>query len=127
MKILGQIMFVLFWVLILIPASTSGQGRIIEKADLEAFVDGIMRAHMEANHIAGVTFSFVKDGEIFFAKGYGYADVENKTPVKADETMFRPGSISKLFTWTAVMQLYEQGKLDLDADINTYLQKFKIP
>jgi len=127
MKILGQIMFVLFCVLIFIPGSSSGQENIIEKADLEAFVDGIMRAHMEANHIAGVTFSFVKDGEIFFAKGYGYADVEKKIPVKADETMFRPGSISKLFTWTAVMQLYEQGKLDLDADINTYLQKFKIP
>lgn len=120
-------MIVLFCVLVLIPASSSGQASIIEQADLEAFIDGIMRAHMEANHIAGATFSFVKDGEIFFAKGYGYADTQNKTPVKADETMFRPGSISKLFTWTAVMQLYEQGKLDLDADINTYLEKFKIP
>ena len=95
--------------------------------ELEAFVDGIMRAHMEANHIAGATFSYVKDGEIFFAKGYGYADVEKKNPVKESQTMFRPGSISKLFTWTAVMQLYEQGKLDLDMNINTYLKDFKIP
>ncbi len=99
----------------------------MDQADLEAFVDGIIRTYMKAENIAGATFSFVKDGEIFFAKGYGYADVENKKPVRADETMFRPGSISKLFTWTAVMQLYEQGKLDLDIDINTYLEKFKIP
>ena len=40
--------------------------------------------------------------------------------------MFRPGSVSKLFTWTAVMQLKEQGKLDLDTDVNTYLKTFKI-
>jgi CubicO group peptidase (beta-lactamase class C family) len=127
MKKFTKIVFFLFCALILIPALSPGQKNTIDRADLEAFVDGIMRAHMEANHIAGATFSFVKDGEIFFAKGYGFADVENKKPVKADETMFRPGSISKLFTWTAVMQLYEQGKLDLDADINTYLEKFKIP
>ena len=127
MKLSARIAFIIFSFFILIPLSSSGQENAIEKADLEAFVDGIMRAHMEANHIAGATFSFVKDGEIFFARGYGYADVENKLPVKADETMFRPGSISKLFTWTAVMQLYEQGKLDLDADINTYLETFKIP
>ncbi len=127
MKISQRLMLVLFCVLVFIPGLSGGQERIVEKADLEAFVDGIMRAHMEANNIAGATFSFVKDGEIFLAKGYGYANVEKKIPVKADETMFRPGSISKLFTWTAVMQLYEQGKLDLDADVNTYLEEFKIP
>src|SRR5205085_10130818 len=46
--------------------------------------------------------------------------------VSADNTLFRPGSISKLFTWTAVMQLVEQGKLDLDRDVNDYLE-YKIP
>jgi CubicO group peptidase (beta-lactamase class C family) len=127
MKIFSRNMFVLFFVLLLISSSSPGQENIIDQGDLEAFVDGIMRAHMEANHIAGATFSFVKDGEILFAKGYGYANVEKKIPVKGDETMFRPGSISKLLTWTAVMQLFEQGKLDLDADINIYLDNFKIP
>jgi len=68
----------------------------------------------------------VKDGKVLFAKGYGYSDVEKKTPVSVDSTLFRPGSISKLFTWTAVMQLVEQGKIDLDKDVNTYLD-FKIP
>src|SRR6185503_6315777 len=59
-------------------------------------------------------------------KGYGYADIENSLPVDPEQTLFRVGSVTKLFTWTAVMQLAEQGKLDLDADINTYLD-FHIP
>lgn len=98
-----------------------------DPAELEAFIDGIMDAHLRANHIAGATFSLVKDGQIFFAKGYGYADVSKKKSVVADGTLFRPGSVSKLFAWTAVMQLVEQGKLDLHTDINNYLTKFKIP
>jgi CubicO group peptidase (beta-lactamase class C family) len=95
--------------------------------ELEAFIDGIMAVELEANHIAGATISVVKDGQLVFAKGYGYANVKSKAPVFPDRTMFRPGSVSKLFTWTAVMQLYEQGKIDLDADVNTYLKAFQIP
>jgi CubicO group peptidase (beta-lactamase class C family) len=98
-----------------------------DPAELEAFIDGIMAVHLETNHVAGATIAVVRDGKLFFAKGYGYADFKNKKPVLADRTMFRPGSVSKLFTWTAVMQLYEQGKIDLDADVNTYLKDFKIP
>jgi CubicO group peptidase (beta-lactamase class C family) len=98
-----------------------------DRADFEAFVDGIMAVHLKANHIAGATFAAVQDGQVFLAKGYGYADVEKKKPVAADRTLFRPGSVSKLFTWTAVMQLFEQGKIDLNADVNSYLQDFKIP
>ncbi|NIO49623.1 MAG: serine hydrolase [Candidatus Aminicenantes bacterium] len=98
-----------------------------DRAELEAFLEGIMIAYMESRHIAGATLAVVKDGEIFFTKGYGYADVEERTPVDPEKTLFRPGSVSKLFTWTAVMQLVEQGKIDLDADINIYLRDFKIP
>jgi CubicO group peptidase (beta-lactamase class C family) len=97
------------------------------RADLEAFLEGIMAGAMESYHIAGATLAVVKDGEIFFAKGYGYADVKEKKPVDPEKTLFRPGSVSKLFTWTAVMQLVEQGKIDLNADINIYLKDFKIP
>jgi CubicO group peptidase (beta-lactamase class C family) len=68
----------------------------------------------------------VKDGEVFFSKGYGFTDLESKKPVDPAKTLFRPGSISKLFTWTSIMQLVEQGKLSLDADVNTYLD-FTIP
>ena len=94
--------------------------------DVSAFLDGIMPQQLAREDIAGAVISIVKDGKVIFAKGYGYSDVEKKKPVSPEDTLFRPGSISKLFTWTAVMQLVEQGKLDLDRDVNDYLD-FKIP
>jgi CubicO group peptidase (beta-lactamase class C family) len=96
-------------------------------AELAAFVDGIVEAQLEAYNLAGATVAVVKDGALFFAKGYGYADLKKRKRVIADKTLFRIASISKLFVWTAVMQLVEKGKLDLNADINTYLDRFKIP
>ncbi len=95
-------------------------------ADVAAFLDGFMPMQIEREDIAGAVVLVVKDGKVLFARGYGFSDVEKRQPVTVDATLFRPGSISKLFTWTAVMQLVEQGKLDLDKDINTYLD-FKIP
>jgi CubicO group peptidase (beta-lactamase class C family) len=97
-----------------------------DPAELEAFLGELMAKDMEEQHVAGAAVSIVKDGELFFAKGYGYADLENSVPVDPQETVFRIGSVTKLFTWTAVMQLVEQGKFDLDADVNTYLD-FRIP
>src|SRR6266536_4105255 len=94
--------------------------------DVEAFLDGIVPLQLARDDIAGATIAVVKDGKVLFARGYGYADIKGKKPVSADETLFRPGSVSKLFTWTAVMQLTEQGKLDLDRDVNGYLD-FRIP
>ncbi|MCI0350285.1 MAG: beta-lactamase family protein [Acidobacteriales bacterium] len=94
--------------------------------DVEAFLGGLIPAEIARNDIAGATVAIVKDGKLLFAKGYGYADLEKRVPVSAEGTLFRPGSVSKLFTWTAVMQLVEQGKLDLDRDVNEYLD-FKIP
>ncbi len=96
------------------------------RAEMEAFVDGLMTAYLADKHIAGATVSVVKDGQLFFAKGYGWADVAKRIPVDPDKTLFRIGSVTKLFTWTAIMQLVEQGKLDLKTDINEYLD-FKIP
>ena len=94
--------------------------------DIEAFLDGFMPQQLGHNDIAGAVIVIVKDGNIIFQKGYGYADVAKKTPVSPDATLFRIGSISKLLTWTAVMQLVEQGKINLDQDVNQYLD-FKIP
>ncbi|HJQ69015.1 MAG TPA: serine hydrolase domain-containing protein [Blastocatellia bacterium] len=95
-------------------------------ADVEAFLDGVVPLQLLQSDVAGATISVVKDGKLLFAKGYGYADAASKKPVSPDETLFRPGSVSKLFTWTSVMQMAEQGKLDLDRDVNEYLD-FKIP
>jgi CubicO group peptidase (beta-lactamase class C family) len=98
----------------------------LTKEDLEAFFDGFIPTELERDDIAGAVVSVVKDGNVLFAKGYGYSDVKGRRPVTVDATLFRPGSISKTFMWTAVMQLYEQGKLDLNRDVNDYLD-FKIP
>ena len=69
-------------------------------ADAEAFLDGIVPLQLARDDIAGATITIVKDGKVLFEKGYGYADVAAKKPVVANETLFRPGSISKLFGWT---------------------------
>ena len=76
--------------------------------------------------IAGAVVVVVKDGQILTQRGFGVSDVGTQAPVDPARTLFRVGSVSKLFTWTAVMQQVELGKLDLDADINTYLD-FKMP
>jgi CubicO group peptidase (beta-lactamase class C family) len=99
----------------------------IDHAELEAFMDGIVEAQLEAYNIAGAVFAVVKDGALFIAKGYGFADLKERKRVQADKTLFRIASISKLFVWTAIMQLVEQEKLDLNTDINNYLTQFKIP
>ena len=95
-------------------------------ADAEAWLDGFMPYALQRGDIPGAMVIVVKDGTILLGKGYGYADVAARKPVDPHSTMFRPGSVSKLFTWTAVMQLVEQGKLDLDKDVNAYLD-FTIP
>lgn len=94
---------------------------------LEDFMDGAVATFMAAHKVPGVTVSVVYDGKVALTKGYGFADVARTKPVDPDTTLFRPGSISKTFTWVAVMQLVEQGKLDLDADVNSYLTQFQIP
>jgi CubicO group peptidase (beta-lactamase class C family) len=99
---------------------------VLTPADLEAFFDGVVPLQLEQADVAGAVVAVVKDGKVLFIKGYGYADAASRRPVSPESTLFRPGSISKLFTWTAVMQQVEQGKLDLDRDINTYLD-FRIP
>jgi len=81
----------------------------------------MMPAQIEGDDIAGAVISVVKDGHILFAKGFGFSDVQKRKPVSPSDTLFRPGSISKLFTWTSVMQLVQRGKLNLDQDVNTYL------
>jgi CubicO group peptidase (beta-lactamase class C family) len=92
-------------------------------ADLDSFLDGLVPFAMRRGDVAGAVISVVRGGRILFAKGYGYADLQ---PMTAESSLVCPGSISKLFTWTAVMQLVEQGKLDLDQDVNAYLD-FSIP
>lgn len=98
----------------------------LNKTDLETWLDGFVPFALKNGDMAGMVVVVVKDGSVLLAKGYGYADVAAKRPMDPQTTLIRPGSTSKLFTWTAVMQLVEQGKLDLDRDVNAYLD-FNIP
>jgi CubicO group peptidase (beta-lactamase class C family) len=98
----------------------------LTKADVDLWLDGYVPYALRTGDIPGAVVTVVKDGQILTTRGFGYADRDKRTPVDPYKTLFRPGSISKLFTWTAVMQQVEAGKIDLDKDVNTYLD-FKIP
>jgi CubicO group peptidase (beta-lactamase class C family) len=93
---------------------------------VESFVDGVVQPLMKNNSSPSGTVAIMRNGEMLLAKGYGFEDVSKQKPVDPYTTLFRPGSVSKLFTWVSVMQMVEQGKLDLDADVNTYLETLQI-
>ena len=107
------------------PAQAEG-AQPLTADNANAWLDGFVPISIGKNNIPGAVVVVVKDGQILTSRGYGFADVEKRKPVNPHTTLFRPGSISKLFTWTAVMQQVEQGKLNLDEDVNKYLD-FKIP
>ena len=99
-------------------ASTAPQ---LTATDVAAWLDGFVPTTIKQGKIAGAQIVVVKDGQVLVKKGYGYDDVATRRPMDPDRTLVRIGSTSKLFTWTAVMQLVEQGKIDLNADVNRYL------
>jgi len=103
------------------PAETPA-AHALTADDVNAWLDGYMPYALATGDLAGAVVTVVKDGQILTERGFGYANVEKKTPVDPKLTLFRPGSVSKLITWTAVMQQVELGKLDLDADVNKYLE-----
>ena len=99
---------------------------VIDPVLLQVFADTFFAEKMETLHIPGVIFIFVQGGEVVYARGYGYANLETATPINANSSVVRIGSISKPFVATAVMQLVEQGKLNLHTDINQYLTAFQV-
>ena len=107
-------------------ASAQNNGFPIEVGAVEAFSDGLVYPLMSKFNVPSGVVAIAQDGQLVFSKGYGYQDYDKAIPVDPETTMFRPGSVSKLFTWTSVMQLVEQGRIDLDADVNTYLKSFQI-
>jgi len=125
--------------LILLSALVLTQNQLLSKAqvtqtnnltdpkELEAFLDPIFAERMEKSHIPGAVISVVKDGKIIFTKGYGVADIEKKTPVVPDQTIFRIGSITKVFTALAVVQQSDRRKIKLTDDVNKYLTGAKVP
>jgi CubicO group peptidase (beta-lactamase class C family) len=97
----------------------------LSKVDVDAWLDGMMPYALSTGDIPGAVVVVVKDGQVLTERGYGFADLKTHRKVDPETTLFRPGSVTKTFTWTAVMQLVQAGKINLDQDINTYLD-FKI-
>ncbi|WP_129779567.1 serine hydrolase domain-containing protein [Peristeroidobacter soli] len=108
------------------PVAPVTSAPALTRADAETWLDGFLDYELQRGDIAGGVVVIVKDGEVLLQKGYGYDDVEKRRSVDPQRTLFRVGSVSKLFTATAVMQLVEQGKIDLDAPIDQYVD-FEIP
>jgi CubicO group peptidase (beta-lactamase class C family) len=104
------------------PGSSAG-----DAADVGPFLDGLIEGLMATRHVPGAVAIVVKDGAVVYQRGYGFADPRARRPVDPETTLFRVASISKLFTATAVMQLVEQQKLDLDADVNRHLSGLQVP
>lgn len=102
------------------PASCNPETAALSE-EASGHIDGLIEARMGVYHAAGAAVAIVRDGRLVYAKGFGAADSDTGRPVDPFTTPFRVGSITKLFTHTAAMQLMEQGRLDLDADINSYL------
>ena len=94
--------------------------------DLPEEITRIVTEKQEQYHVPGAAVVIFKDGKILFSKGFGYADLNEKRPVDMDRTLFRVASVSKTFSVTSLLQLVDKKKIDLDADVNDYLDDFKL-
>lgn len=109
-----------------VPKRPAGNG-VVDSAELASFIDPLITAQMEKEHIPGAVFAFVQNGRILYERGYGLANVERRQPVDPEKTIWRIGSISKVFTATAVVQLADRGRFRLSDDVNRYLGDIKVP
>jgi CubicO group peptidase (beta-lactamase class C family) len=109
-----------------LPPQTQTAPVVIDRDELQNFSDVFFAEQLDSLHIPGVVVVFVQKGEVIFAKGYGYTNLGIPTPLDPESSIMRIGSISKPFVATAVMQLVEQGKLDLHTDVNRYFTTFQI-
>lgn len=119
-----------------VPSESAGQGlsgqlqvarRPIEAGELARFVDTLITRQMEKEHIPGAVFVLVQNGRVLYQRGYGFANIANGTRVDPERTIWRIGSISKVFTANAVVQLADRGRFRLSEDVNGYLTGFKVP
>lgn len=98
----------------------------ISDNEIVEFLDTYINKKMKELNVPGLEISAIRNNKEIFNKGYGYADLKEKREVDVNKTTFPAASVSKLFTAVAIMQLYEQGKIDLDKDVNEYIYPFKI-
>jgi CubicO group peptidase (beta-lactamase class C family) len=99
----------------------------LTRENVSAFFDELVPRQMQQHHVPGLAIAVVYGDSVVFARGYGFANIERQIPVNAETSLFRIASVTKLFTWTAVMQLAERGRLDLNENVNRYLSGFQLP
>lgn len=113
------------WILGLIllfgSAAIAAEQPQVARAEFEQFLDELIQPHLEKAALSNVSVALVYNNQLVVSRGYGFADQLNGQKLDPSLHLIRPGSVSKLLTWTAVMQLVEQGLIDVDADINNYL------
>ncbi|MDN4524045.1 serine hydrolase domain-containing protein [Fictibacillus fluitans] len=110
------------------PAYASRERPVFHEGNIGKFAEQYFSdTERKKNGVTGAVFTFVHGNNVIYNKGFGYADVPGQEPVDPIQTSFRIGSVSKLFLGTVAMQLAEEGKVDLDKDINQYLSSFQIP
>ncbi len=114
-----------YWLLVLLAMALPATAAV--PSSIQRFVDGVVERSIVERETAGATVALVANGRLLMVKGYGLADVSRGTPVAGRVSQFRIGSITKVLTWISVLQQVEAGNLDLDADLNTYLQDFAVP
>ena len=128
MKNISKFLFLLFSICILVnfakPCAVSAAE--LNKEDLKTFLDSTMKESYEKNKLPSLSMVVVKDGKIIYENALGFEDKEKNIKADVNKTVYRIGSVSKLFTETAIMQLYEKGKIDLKEDANKYLKDVKI-
>jgi CubicO group peptidase (beta-lactamase class C family) len=101
------------------PTAEPQKNRVSSSESVLDLEDSLL-SYMESGHMPSLSVCIIKGGEVIWSKSYGYANLRQKTNATTD-TIYLAGSISKVVTATALMQLYEQGRFNLDDDINTYL------
>jgi CubicO group peptidase (beta-lactamase class C family) len=108
-------------------ASAAPVAALIDSTELAGFVDTLITSQMRKENIPGAVFLLVQDGKVLYQRGYGFANLERRQPVDPEKTIWRIGSISKVFTATAVVQLADRGRYRLSDDVNRPLTRFKVP
>jgi len=113
------------WLSVLVVASgaTSALGQRVSATDRWALVDRLAAELLDIARLPGLSISILQDGEVVFARGYGLADVDARTPVDTS-TQFRAASVSKMITVTALARLYQGEKVDLDAPVQRYVSSW---
>lgn len=114
--------FLFFFLFLLRPLATSAQGDL--NGVREEYKDRIAKT-MKKKNVMGATVAMVSSQGVLWIDNFGFADTENEQPVTA-ETLFGIGSVTKVFTSTAVMQLAERGQIELDSPLKDYLASFQM-